>query len=49
VVNMSLAGIYDSASVVKAATFNAVHGAALALTVDVLIHRKDPPEAYHNT
>lgn len=45
VVEMSEAGIFDAASVVKAATFGAIHGAAMALTVDVLIHRRNPPEA----
>jgi chaperonin GroEL (HSP60 family) len=42
---MSQAGIFDAASVVKAAVFSAVHGAALALTVDVMVHRKNPPDA----
>jgi chaperonin GroEL len=45
VVDMSQAGIFDSASVVKAAVFSAIHGAALALTVDVMVHRKNPPDA----
>ena len=45
VVNMAEAGIFDSAAVVKSAIFAAVHGAALALTVDVLIHRANPPES----
>lgn len=45
VVDMSQAGIFDAASVVKAAVFSAVHGAALALTVDVMVHRKNPPDA----
>jgi chaperonin GroEL len=49
VVDMNQAGLYDAASVVKAALFSAVHGAALALTVDILVHRKDPPPAYHTT
>jgi chaperonin GroEL len=49
IVGLTQAGIYDAASVIKAATFSAIHGAALALTVDVLIHRKDPPLAYHKT
>ena len=45
VVEMSQAGIFDAASVIKAAIFGALHGAALALTVDVLVHRKNPPDA----
>jgi chaperonin GroEL len=49
VVDMSQAGIFDAASVVKAAVFSAVHGAALALTVDVLVHRKNPPDASAST
>jgi chaperonin GroEL len=46
-VDMAQSGIYDAASVVKAATFSAIHGAALALTIDVLIHIKNPPDSYH--
>jgi chaperonin GroEL len=45
VVDMSQAGIFDAASVVRAAVFSAIHGAALALTVDVMVHRKNPPDA----
>lgn len=45
VVNMIEAGIWDSAAVVKAAVEVAVSGAALALTTDVLVHRKTPPQA----
>jgi chaperonin GroEL len=45
VVDMFQAGIIDAASVIKAAVFGALHGAALALTVDVLVHRKNPPDA----
>jgi chaperonin GroEL len=45
VVEMSQAGIFDAASVVKAAVFSAIHGAALALTVDVMVHLKNPPDA----
>jgi chaperonin GroEL len=48
-VDMAQAGIYDAASVVKAAMFSAIHGAALALTVDILVHRKNPPAVYHTT
>jgi chaperonin GroEL len=45
VVEMDKEGIFDAATVVKAAVLGAIHGAALALTVDVLVHRKNPPEA----
>ena len=45
VVDMSLSGIFDAASVVKAAVISAIHGAALTLTLDVLVHRKNPPDA----
>ncbi len=45
VVDMSRAGIFDAASVVKTAVFSAIHGAALALTVDVMVHLKNPPDA----
>jgi chaperonin GroEL len=45
-VNMAEAGIVDSAAVVREAAYRAIHGAALALTVDVLIHRSNPPKAY---
>ena len=40
IVDMVDAGICDSAAVVREAVFSAVHGAALALTTDVLVHRK---------
>ena len=49
VVDMAQAGLYDAASVVKAALFSAIHGAALALTVDVLVHQSKPPAVYHTT
>ncbi len=42
--NMAEAGIYDVASVQKAAISGAVTTAALALTVDVLVHHKKPEE-----
>jgi chaperonin GroEL len=45
VVNMVEAGIWDSAAVVRAAVEVAVSGAALALTTDVLVQRKAPPQA----
>jgi chaperonin GroEL (HSP60 family) len=40
---MGRAGIFDAASVVKTAISSAIHGAALALTIDVLVHRANPP------
>jgi len=49
VVDMTQAGLYDAASVVKAALFSAIRGAALALTVDVLVHQSKPPAVYHTT
>jgi chaperonin GroEL (HSP60 family) len=49
VVYMRQAGIYDAASVIKAATFSTIHSAALALTVDVLVHRRNPPNASGTT
>ncbi len=49
IVNMAQAGIVDSASVIAEAVSRAIRGAALALTVDVLIHRSKPPLAYHPT
>lgn len=42
---MAEAGIWDAASVVKAAVHAAVAGAALALTTDVVVHRRRPPES----
>ena len=45
VVDIVQAGIYDLAGVQKAAVYGAVASAALALTVDVLIHHKKPPQA----
>jgi chaperonin GroEL (HSP60 family) len=44
VVEVMQAGICDPAATVKAATFGAVAGAALALTIDVLIHRQEQPQ-----
>jgi len=48
-VNMAEAGIVDSAAVVREAAYRAIQGAALALTVDVLIHRANPPKEYFRT
>ena len=36
-------GIVDVAAVQKQAVISAIRGAALALTIDILIHRKNPP------
>ncbi len=44
VVDMAEAGIYDVATAQIAAVRGAIAGAALALTVDVLIHRRNPEE-----
>ncbi len=45
IAHMGEAGIWDAASVVKAAVHSAVASAGLALTTDVVIHRKRPPES----
>jgi len=45
IVDIAKAGIFDAASVQKAAVHSAVASAALALTIDVLIHRKTPKES----
>ena len=47
VVDMRVAGLYDAAPVVKAAVRGAISGAALALTTDVIVHRRNPPEQYN--
>jgi len=39
-VDVAEAGIFDAANVQRAAVRSAVAGAALALTVDVLVHSK---------
>jgi chaperonin GroEL len=49
VVDMLQAGICDSAAVVKGAVCGAVHAAALALTTDVLVHRRNPQEVLSGT
>ena len=46
VVDMFEARIVDSASVVKVAVQTAINSAALALTMDVLIHRRLPEESF---
>ncbi len=45
IVDMAEAGIFDALSVQKEAVHSAVSSAALALTIDVLVHRKKPPQA----
>lgn len=45
-VDMLSAGIIDVASVVEAALHKAVSSAALALTIDVLLHHATPPSTY---
>jgi chaperonin GroEL len=48
VVQMEQAGILDAAAVVRAAVVGAIHSAALALTIDVLVHRANPPDSSTN-
>jgi chaperonin GroEL len=48
VVDVAQAGILDSAAVVRAAVGGAIHSAALALTIDVLVHRANPPDSSIN-
>ena len=45
VVNMAQAGIFDAAHTLQAALYSAVSSAALALTVDVLVHHKKPQQS----
>lgn len=45
VVNMTEAGIWDAAAVVRAAVRGTISGAALALTTDVLVHHKTRVQA----
>ncbi len=49
IVDMVDAGICNSASVVRQALFSAIHGAALCLTTDVLVHRRVRPESIAKT
>jgi chaperonin GroEL len=44
VVVVAEAGLYDACSVQKLAVYSAVASAAQALTVDVMIHRKQQPQ-----
>lgn len=46
IVNMIEAGIIDSAEVMKTAVHGAIASAALALTVDVLVHHRKPETVY---
>lgn len=43
-VDMRKAGIVDSASVARSAAYTSISSAALALTIDVLVHRREKPE-----
>jgi len=45
VVNMVTAGILDVAEIQRAAVTNAINTAAMALTIDVLVHHEKPVEA----
>jgi chaperonin GroEL len=45
IVDIGKAGILDALAVQKAAVRGAIGTAALALTIDVLIHRKKPAES----
>jgi chaperonin GroEL len=44
--NLAEAGVIDSAEVAKSVLKSAVSTAALALTVDVLVHHRNPPQSY---
>jgi chaperonin GroEL len=48
VVDMTEAGILDSAAVQKALVRDVIGAAGLALTIEVLVQRKDPPVGKHN-
>ena len=49
ITEMDREGLCDSAAVTRQAVFSAVHGAALVLTTDVLIHRRIRPESISTT
>lgn len=49
IVNAVEAGILDAAAVQKEAMHSAIAGAALALTVDVLVQRRYPPQSFETT
>jgi chaperonin GroEL len=44
VVDMMEAGVWDAAMVQKSAVYAAIASAALALTIDILVHRQEQPE-----
>lgn len=46
IVNMVERGLYDPATVTITSTANAVRTAALALTTDVIVHRRNPPDSF---
>lgn len=48
VVDVREAGIVDAAGVVKGAAFVAVSSAALALTVDVIVHHREPEREFQH-
>jgi len=45
IVNMVEAGILDAASVTRAVVNNAIRTAGMALTMDVIVHRSNPPQS----
>ena len=45
VVDVAQAGIYDATGVLKAVAYGALSTAAMALTVDVLVHHGEPEQA----
>jgi chaperonin GroEL len=44
-VNMAQAGVFDPANVQRAAIYTGIESAALALTIDVLVHHRRPEKA----
>jgi chaperonin GroEL len=48
IVHMAQAGILDSAAVVRAAASGAIRSAALAFTIETLVHRANPPDSSMN-
>ena len=44
-VNTMQSGVVDSAAALMAAARNSISGAALALTIDTIVHRVNPPLA----
>lgn len=44
IVDMTQAGIWDAVAVLKTAVHSAIASAALALTTDVLVHHRTPPQ-----